>query len=221
MKIFLDTADINEIKDGLSMGLIDGVTTNPTLISRIKGKDFRTVVKEILDTIDGPVSIEAIADDYEGMVKQGRKISELGENAVVKIPVTTEGLKAIRTLSREKIKVNCTLVFNPIQALFAAKAGAFFVSPFVGRLDDISEDGMFLVEEIKSIFDNYSISTQILVASVRNPMHIVRAALIGADAITVPYNVLLKLPSHPKTNEGLRKFADDWKKVSPDGSFPL
>lgn len=221
MKIFLDTADINEIKEGVELGLVDGVTTNPSLVSKIKGKDFRTVVTEILNVTPGPVSIEVVATDYEGMLHQARKIHALGDNAVVKIPVILEGLKAIRTLKKENIDVNCTLIFNPIQALFAAKAGAEFVSPFVGRLDDISEDGMFLIEQIRTIFDNYSIDTNILVASIRHPVHVVRAAMMGADAATLPFGVLQKLPEHPKTNEGLSKFLDDWKKVSGDGKFPL
>lgn len=221
MKIFLDTADIEEIRQGVELGLVDGVTTNPSLVSKVKGKDFRTVVTEILKATPGPVSIEVVSTEYDGMLKQARKIRELGNNAVVKIPVTLDGLKAIRTLKTEKIPVNCTLIFNPIQALFAAKAGAEFVSPFVGRLDDISEDGMFLIEQIRTMFDNYAIETKILVASIRHPVHVVRAAMIGADAATLPFAVLQKLPEHPKTTEGLSRFLDDWKKVSGDGKFPL
>jgi transaldolase len=221
MKIFLDTANINEIKEGLSWGLVDGVTTNPSLIEKEKGADFRDIVKKILEATPGPVSIEVVATEFDGMIKQAHKIMELGKNAVVKIPMTLEGLKAIRKLSEENIPVNCTLVFSPIQALFAAKAGAKYVSPFVGRLDDIAEDGMQLIEQIKTIFTNYNIETEILVASIRNPVHVVRAALIGADVATLPFEVLKKLPQHPKTDEGLSRFLADWKKVFPDGNFPL
>lgn len=221
MKIFLDTANINEIKEGLSWGLVDGVTTNPSLIEKEKGVDFKDIVKKILEATPGPVSIEVVATEFDGMIKQAHKIMELGKNAVVKIPMTLEGLKAIRKLSEENIPVNCTLVFSPIQALFAAKAGAKYVSPFVGRLDDIAEDGMQLIEQIKTIFTNYNIETEILVASIRNPVHVVRAALIGADVATLPFEVLKKLPQHPKTDEGLSRFLADWKKVFPDGNFPL
>ena len=221
MKIFLDTGSIEEIRQGVDMGLVDGVTTNPTLISKVKGKDFKTVVSEILKATPGPVSIEVVAVDYENMIKQALKIRELGENAVVKIPMTVDGLKAIRDLKQRKIPVNCTLIFSPIQAMLAAKAGASYVSPFVGRLDDISEDGMFLVEQIRSIFDNYDFQCNILVASVRHPVHVVRAAMIGADIATLPFDVLTKLTEHPKTAEGLNRFLEDWKKVSPEGKFLL
>ncbi|MGC8515218.1 MAG: fructose-6-phosphate aldolase [Thermoplasmata archaeon] len=221
MKIFLDTANVNEIKEGLSWGLVDGVTTNPSLIEKEKGANFRDIVKKILEATPGPVSIEVVATDFDGMIKQAHKIRELGNNAVVKIPMTIDGLKAIRKLSEENVPVNCTLVFSPIQALFAAKAGAKYVSPFVGRLDDIAEDGMLLIEQIKTIFTNYDIETEILVASIRNPVHVVRAALIGADVATLPFDVLKKLPQHPKTDEGLSKFLADWKKLFPDGNFPL
>ena len=179
------------------------------------------IVKEILRITPGPVSIEVVATDYENMVKQGLKIAALGDNAVVKIPMTLDGLRAIKTLSEKQIKVNCTLIFNPIQALLAAKSGAEYVSPFVGRLDDIGEDGMAIIQQIKAIFVNYDISTKILVASIRNPVHVLRSAVLGADVVTLPMDVLQKLPSHPKTDEGLNRFLDDWKKVSPDGEFPL
>ena len=186
-----------------------------------KVNNFPAVVKSILAVTKGPVSIEVVATDYAGMIEQAHKIRALGDNAVVKIPMTLDGLKAIKTLSSEGIPVNCTLIFSPIQALFAAKAGARYVSPFVGRLDDIAEDGMFLIEQIKTIFTNYSIDTEILVASVRNPMHVVRAAIIGADIATIPFDVLKKLPMHPKTDDGLSRFLSDWKKIFPDGKFPL
>ncbi len=221
MKIFLDTANIEEIKQGTSWGLVDGVTTNPSLIEKEKKGNFKEIIKEILSATDGPVSVEVVATDYEGMIEQAHKIMELGKNAVVKIPMTVEGLRAIKTLASESIPVNCTLIFSPIQALFAAKAGARYVSPFVGRLDDIAEDGMMLVDQIKTIFTNYAIDTEILVASIRSPMHVVRAALIGADIATLPFDVLKKLPQHPKTDEGLARFLSDWKKQFPDGKFPL
>ena len=221
MKIFLDTANVEEIRQGIEWGLVDGVTTNPSLMEKEKVNNFPAVVKSILAVTKGPVSIEVVATDYAGMIEQAHKIRALGDNAVVKIPMTLDGLKAIKTLSSEGIPVNCTLIFSPIQALFAAKAGARYVSPFVGRLDDIAEDGMFLIEQIKSIFTNYSIDTEILVASVRNPMHVVRAAIIGADIATIPFDVLKKLPMHPKTDEGLSRFLSDWKKIFPDGKFPL
>ena len=221
MKIFLDTANVDEIRQGIEWGLVDGVTTNPSLMEKEKVNNFPAVVKNILAVTKGPVSIEVVATDYAGMIEQAHKIRALGDNAVVKIPMTLDGLKAIKTLSSEGIPVNCTLIFSPIQALFAAKAGARYVSPFVGRLDDIAEDGMFLIEQIKSIFTNYSIDTEILVASVRNPMHVVRAAIIGADIATIPFDVLKKLPMHPKTDEGLSRFLSDWKKIFPDGKFPL
>lgn len=221
MKIFLDTANVDEIRQGIEWGLVDGVTTNPSLMEKEKVNNFPAVVKNILAVTKGPVSIEVVATDYAGMIEQAHKIRALGDNAVVKIPMTLDGLKAIKTLSSEGIPVNCTLIFSPIQALFAAKAGARYVSPFVGRLDDIAEDGMFLIEQIKTIFTNYSIDTEILVASVRNPMHVVRAAIIGADIATIPFEVLKKLPLHPKTDEGLSRFLSDWKKIFPDGKFPL
>ena len=221
MKIFLDTANVEEIRQGIEWGLVDGVTTNPSLMEKEKVNNFPAVVKSILAVTKGPVSIEVVATDYAGMIEQAHKIRALGDNAVVKIPMTLDGLKAIKTLSSEGIPVNCTLIFSPIQALFAAKAGARYVSPFVGRLDDIAEDGMFLIEQIKTIFTNYSIDTEILVASVRNPMHVVRAAIIGADIATIPFDVLKKLPMHPKTDEGLSMFLSDWKKIFPDGKFPL
>ncbi len=221
MKIFLDTANVEEIRQGIEWGLVDGVTTNPSLMEKEKVNNFPSVVKSILAVTKGPVSIEVVATDYSGMIEQAHKIRALGDNAVVKIPMTLDGLRAIKTLSSEGIPVNCTLIFSPIQALFAAKAGARYVSPFVGRLDDIAEDGMFLIEQIKTIFTNYSIDTEILVASVRNPMHVVRAAIIGADIATIPFDVLKKLPMHPKTDEGLSRFLSDWKKIFPDGKFPL
>ncbi|MCL6090583.1 MAG: fructose-6-phosphate aldolase [Candidatus Thermoplasmatota archaeon] len=223
MKIFLDTSNVDEIREGVELGLVDGVTTNPTLAAKEagKGKTFVEVIKEILQITPGPVSVEVVATDYENMMKQALKVSQLGSNAVVKIPMTLDGLKAIKTLKEKRIPVNCTLIFNPIQALLAAKSGAEYVSPFVGRLDDTGEDGMQIIDQIKTIFVNYGISTKILVASIRNPVHVLRSAVIGADVVTLPFDVLRKLPSHPKTDEGLKRFLEDWKKVSPEGDFPL
>jgi|GEM_PF-11458 len=212
MKIFLDTANAEEIRKGMSMGLVDGVTTNPTLIAREK-KPFDSVVREILAMVPGPVSLEAVSTEREAIVQEGRKLAALAKNVVVKIPVTTEGLAATKQLAQEGIRVNTTLVFTPIQALLAAKAGASYVSPFVGRLDDIGEDGMRVVEDTRKAFQNYGYKTEIIVASVRNPMHVYRAAIIGADVVTMPYQVLEKLISHPKTKEGLQLFAEDWQKV--------
>lgn len=223
MKIFLDTSNVEEIREGVELGLVDGVTTNPTLAAKEagKGKSFAEVIKEILEITPGPVSVEVVATDYENMMKQALKVSALGANAVVKIPMTLDGLKAIKSLREKRIPVNCTLIFNPLQAILAAKSGAEYVSPFVGRLDDIGEDGMQVIDQIKTMFVNYDIKTKILVASIRHPVHVLRAAVIGADVVTLPFNVLQKLPSHPKTDEGLARFLDDWKKVSPDGEFPL
>ena len=223
MKIFLDTSNVDEIREGVELGLVDGVTTNPTLAAKEagKGKTFVEVIKEILQITPGPVSVEVVATDYENMMKQALKVSQLGSNAVVKIPMTLDGLKAIKTLKEKRIPVNCTLIFNPIQALLAAKSGAEYVSPFVGRLDDTGEDGMQIIDQIKTIFVNYGISTKIPVASIRNPVHVLRSAVIGADVVTLPFDVLRKLPSHPKTDEGLKRFLEDWKKVSPEGDFPL
>nr|6YRT_A Chain A, Transaldolase [Thermoplasma acidophilum DSM 1728]6YRT_B Chain B, Transaldolase [Thermoplasma acidophilum DSM 1728]6YRT_C Chain C, Transaldolase [Thermoplasma acidophilum DSM 1728]6YRT_D Chain D, Transaldolase [Thermoplasma acidophilum DSM 1728]6YRT_E Chain E, Transaldolase [Thermoplasma acidophilum DSM 1728] len=223
MKIFLDTANIDEIRTGVNWGIVDGVTTNPDLISKeaVNGKKYGDIIREILKIVDGPVSVEVVSTKYEGMVEEARKIHGLGDNAVVKIPMTEDGLRAIKTLSSEHINTNCTLVFNPIQALLAAKAGVTYVSPFVGRLDDIGEDGMQIIDMIRTIFNNYIIKTQILVASIRNPIHVLRSAVIGADVVTVPFNVLKSLMKHPKTDEGLAKFLEDWKKVSPDGKLIL
>lgn len=223
MKIFLDTSNVDEIKEGVELGLVDGVTTNPTLAAKEagKGKGFSEVIKEILAITPGPVSVEVVATDYENMMKQALKVSQLGSNAVVKIPMTLDGLKAIKSLKEKRIPVNCTLIFNPLQALLAAKSGAEYVSPFVGRLDDIGEDGMQVIDQIRTMFVNYGMSTKILVASIRNPVHVLRSAIIGADVVTLPFDVLKKLPSHPKTDEGLKRFLDDWKKVSPSGEFPL
>lgn len=217
MRFFLDTADIEQIRTANSWGILDGVTTNPTLISKT-GKPFKKVVEEILAEVDGPVSLETVSLDAEGMVKEGRLLAEMGNNVVVKIPMTPEGMVAVQVLESEGIPTNVTLVFSPSQALIAAKAGASFVSPFLGRIDDISGEGMKLIKQIKEIFYNYEIDTEIIVASVRHPMHVVEAALLGADICTMPFAVMEKLFKHPLTDKGIELFLKDWEKV-PDKPF--
>jgi transaldolase len=212
MKFFIDSANISEIKEALSLGMCDGVTTNPSLVAREK-RPFNDVVKEILEAVPGPVSLEVVSLDAAGMVAEAKKLVELGGNVVIKVPLTTEGLKATKILSGEGIDVNETLIFSPIQALMAAKAGAAYVSPFVGRLDDVAQNGMELVEQILSIFDNYGFSTEVIVASVRHPMHVLEAAMLGADIATIPFGVIAQLAKHPLTNAGIEKFLADWKKV--------
>ncbi|OGW13798.1 MAG: fructose-6-phosphate aldolase [Nitrospirae bacterium GWA2_42_11] len=213
MKFFIDTANIEEIKEAESLGLIDGVTTNPTLVSK-ENREFRGLIKEICSVIDGPVSAEVIALDSEGMIKEARELSAIHKNVVVKIPMTPHGLKAVRRLSQEHIRTNVTLIFSPSQALLAAKAGATYVSPFVGRLDDVSYAGMELITQIRTIYDNYGFSTEIIVASIRNPIHVVDAAMMGADVATIPFKVLIQLSQHPLTDIGIKKFLEDWQKVS-------
>jgi transaldolase len=212
MKFFIDTANIAEITDAYAMGMVDGVTTNPSLIAK-EGRAFEDIIKEICEIVDGPISAEVISTDYDGMIQEAGKLAEIHDNIVVKIPMTIDGIKATKTLTEEGIKTNVTLVFSPLQALMAAKAGATFVSPFVGRIDDISSDGMLLVEQIVEIYGNYAFDTQVIVASVRNPLHVLDAALIGADIATIPYSVLSRLASHPLTDKGLKAFLDDWKKA--------
>ena len=212
MKFFIDTADLKEIKEGASMGLVDGVTTNPSLVAKT-GRKYRDVVLEICEVVDGPISAEVLSVDYEGMMREGRQWAKEHKNIVVKIPLIADGLKAVRTLSSEGIRTNVTLCFSATQALLAAKAGATYISPFVGRLDDISEVGMELIEKIVTIYDNYDYATQVLVASVRNPNHIVDAALMGAHVCTVPYGVLQQILKHPLTDIGLKKFIEDGKKI--------
>ncbi|HIP98312.1 MAG TPA: fructose-6-phosphate aldolase [Aquifex aeolicus] len=217
MKFFLDTANIEEIKKANDLGLLDGVTTNPTLVAKT-GKPFMEVAEEIINILgEGrPVSLEVVATDYEGMVRQARELSKLGPNVAVKIPMTPEGIKAVKTLSEEGIKTNVTLVFSPSQALLAAKAGATYVSPFVGRLDDISSEGIKLIEEIATIYNNYGFNTEIIVASIRHPEHVRLAALIGADIATIPFAVLEKLFKHPLTDIGLERFLKDWNSLPED-----
>ena len=212
MKFFLDTANIEEIKDANSMGMVDGVTTNPSLIAK-EGRDLKEVVTEICAIVDGPISAEVIATDVDGMVAEGRELAKLHKNIVVKIPMLIDGLKAVRQLSADGIKTNVTLVFSPLQALMAAKAGATYVSPFVGRLDDVSQEGMELVEQIVEMFANYGYETEVIVASVRSPMHVLDSALMGADIATIPFSTLTKLLNHPLTDIGMERFLEDWKKV--------
>lgn len=212
MKFFLDTANIDEIKEAHAMGMVDGVTTNPSLIAK-EGRDFETIIKDICRIVDGPISAEVISLDTDGMVEEARGLSAIHKNIVVKIPMTIDGIKATRTLADEGIDTNVTLVFSPLQALMAAKAGAAYVSPFIGRLDDLAQEGMLLVEQIVEIYSNYAFHTEIIVASIRSPVHVLDAALIGADIATIPFNVLGKLASHPLTDKGLKAFLDDWEKT--------
>jgi transaldolase len=212
MKVFIDTANIEQIKEINSWGILDGVTTNPTLVAK-EGCDFKTRIEEICKIVDGPISAEAVSMDSEGMIREARELSKLHKNIVVKIPMTAEGLKAVKVLSREGVKTNVTLVFSPNQALLAAKAGATYVSPFVGRLDDISHDGMDLVRDIITILKNYGFKTQVIAASIRHPVHVTEAALAGAHVATVPYDVLKKMLKHNLTDEGIKKFLSDWEKV--------
>jgi len=212
MKFFIDSANIKEIQEALSLGMCDGVTTNPSLVAKEK-RPFNDVVKEILEAVPGPVSLEVVSLDAAGMVAEAKKLIGLGGNVVIKVPLTTEGLKATKVLSGEGIEVNQTLVFSPVQALMAAKAGAAYVSPFVGRLDDVAQNGMELVKQILSIFDNYGFSTEVIVASVRHPMHVLEAAMLGADIATIPFGVIAQLAKHPLTDAGIEKFLADWKKV--------
>jgi transaldolase len=213
MKIFLDTADLELIKKYNDMGLIDGITTNPTLLSKEKG-DPEQIMGEIVRIVKGPISLEVISTDFLGMMSEGRRLSKFGKNVVVKVPMTGEGLKAVRALKDESIRTNVTLIFSANQALLAAKAGASYVSPFIGRLDDIGEIGMDLVSDIVRIFQNYKFGTQVLVASVRHPLHVIDAAKLGADVVTLPPDVLAKMITHPLTDIGLSRFLEDWKKVS-------
>jgi len=213
MKFFIDTANPGEIKKAYEMGVIDGVTTNPTLISK-ENRGFESLIQEICKIIRGlPISLEVLSLEAEGMIGEARKLSKMADNIVVKIPMTAEGLKAIKVLVSEKIKTNTTLVFSPTQALLAAKAGTTYVSPFIGRLDDISQTGMELIEQIVTIFSNYNFESQVIVASIRHPIHVLEAALIGADVATIPYKVIEQLVKHPLTDIGIERFLKDWKKV--------
>jgi len=212
MKFFIDTANIDEIKDAHSMGMVDGVTTNPSLIAK-EGRDFEETIKEICGIVDGPISAEVISLETDGMLREARSLAKIHQNVVVKIPMTINGLKATRILFEEGIKTNVTLIFSPLQALMAAKAGASYVSPFVGRLDDLSQEGLLLVEQIVEIYNNYAFDAEVIVASVRTPLHVLDSALAGADIATIPFNVLGKLAAHPLTDKGIKSFMDDWDKM--------
>lgn len=212
MKFFVDTADIGEIREAHAMGVLDGVTTNPSLVAKT-GRKFRDVLEDICEIVKGPVSAEVVATDTEGMLREGRELAKVADNVVVKVPLTADGLKATRQFSSEGIGTNVTLCFSPTQALLAAKCGANFISPFVGRIDDISWDGMGLISQIKQIYDNYAFDTEILVASVRHPIHVQQAALIGAHVATCPFKVIQQIAKHPLTDIGLEKFLADAKKI--------
>jgi len=211
VKFFIDTANIEQIKDANDMGMVDGVTTNPSLIAKEDG-EFKDIIAQICNIVDGPVSAEVISLEYDGMVSEARELVKIADNIAVKIPMTVEGLKAVKTLSAEGIKTNVTLVFSALQALMAAKAGATYVSPFVGRLDDLAQEGMGIIEEIVEIFTNYDFDTQIIVASVRSQLHVLQSALMGADIATIPYGVLKKLAAHHMTDKGIESFMSDWNK---------
>ncbi|KGO35389.1 MAG: fructose-6-phosphate aldolase [Desulfoprunum sp.] len=211
MKFFIDTANINEIKQGVEMGMVDGVTTNPSLIAK-ENKPFEAIITEICQIVDGPISAEVVSLDTEGMVGEARKLAAINDNIVVKVPMTTEGLKAVRRLAAEGIKTNVTLVFSTAQALLAAKAGATYVSPFVGRLDDIGVSGMDLIQDIMTVFSNYGYQSEVIVASIRSPQHVTDAALIGADIATIPFKVIAQLAKHPLTDSGIEQFLADWDK---------
>ncbi len=217
MKIFIDTADLDEIKELASWGIIDGVTTNPTLMAK-SGRSFNEIIDEIFDIVDGPISLEVVSEKAEDMVKEAKGIvakivQKHRKNIAIKIPMNSEGLKAVKTLSNEKIQTNVTLIFSANQALLAAKAGATFVSPFIGRLDDIGQEGMQIVEEIMDIFTNYDIKTEVIVASIRHPIHVIDAARLGADIATIPPGIIRKMVKHSLTDVGIKRFLDDWKKV--------
>lgn len=210
MKFFIDTANIDEIREINDWGVICGVTTNPSLIAK-EGRDFKEVIKEITSIVDGPISAEVISLECDGMVKEAKELVKIHPNIVVKIPMTKEGLKAVSVLSKENIKTNVTLVFSPSQALLAARAGASYVSPFVGRMDDIGNEGMAIIKDIKEIFENYNISTEIIAASIRHPMHVIEAAKAGSDIATIPYSVFIQMVKHPMTDLGIERFLKDWE----------
>lgn len=212
MKIFIDSADLTEIKDAAAMGVVDGVTTNPSLVAKT-GKSLEKVIREIVEVIDGPISAEVTATDYAGIISEGKKLAAIHPNIVVKVPLIAEGIRAVKTFSGEGIRTNVTLCFSAPQALLAAKAGATYISPFVGRIDDIGGDGVELIGQIVQIYSNYGYETEVLAASVRHPVHLVRCAQLGADVATIPYKVILTLLDHPLTEKGLAKFLEDAKKI--------
>lgn len=213
MKFFIDTANLDEIKEAASMGVLDGVTTNPSLVAK-EGRDFIELLKEIVEVVDGPISAEVVSTDYEGMIREAEDLVKIHKNIVIKIPLIPEGIKAVKTLSDKGIKTNVTLCFSPAQAILAAKAGATYISPFVGRLDDIGHDGMELIQQIVNIYSNYGYPTEVLVASIRHPLHLIWAAEMGADVATIPFAVIKKLFKHPLTDIGLENFLKDWKKLN-------
>src|SRR5262245_54325528 len=213
MKFFIDTANIQEIRDAAALGILDGVTTNPSLVAK-EGRDFPSVLREIASIVNGPISAEVTALDRDGMLRQGRELARIHPNVVIKVPLTPAGLQACRTLRSEGTHVNVTLCFSPSQALLAAKCDATYISPFVGRLDDVSQEGMELIRQIRAIYDNYGFETQILAASIRHPVHVVEAALAGSDVGTMPYKVMMQLYDHPLTDVGLKKFLADWEKLA-------
>ena len=210
MKFFIDSANINEIREAASLGILDGVTTNPSLVAK-EGRNFRELLAEIVEIVDGPISAEVVSTDMEGILREAHELAAIHENIVIKVPLIREGLKAVRVLSSEGIHTNVTLCFSPMQALLAAKAGASYISPFVGRLDDISHDGMDLIEQIVTIYDNYDFGTEVLVASIRHPLHVLQAAMMGADVATIPFNIIDQMFRHPLTDSGLERFLADWK----------
>ncbi len=212
MQIFIDSADIEEIRDAAAMGVVDGVTTNPSLVAKT-GRPFKDVLVDICEVVDGPISAEVVSTDYDGILGEARELAKMHDNIVVKVPLIAEGLKAVRTLTDEGIRTNVTLCFSPTQGLLAAKAGATFISPFVGRIDDISGNGMEVVEQLVTIYRNYGLETRVLAASVRHPVHVVQASLIGADVATIPYKVILQLVKHPLTDIGLERFLADAKRI--------
>ncbi len=211
MKFFIDTADLGEIEEANAMGVLDGVTTNPSLVKKAGGADFHRHIRTICEMVDGDVSAEVVSVEFDGIMAEARELAGIHENVVVKVPLILEGIKAIKSLTAEGIRTNCTLCFSPAQAILVAKAGATYVSPFVGRLDDISHTGMDLIEQIVTIYNNYGFETQVLVASIRHPLHVVEAAMIGAHVATIPFSVIKKLVAHPLTNIGLEKFLADWR----------
>lgn len=216
MKFFIDSANVNEIREAVSLGIIDGVTTNPTLVAKEK-REFRPLIEEICSIVNGPISVEVVSLDCDGMVKEARELAKISPNIVIKIPMMKEGLKVVKLLKGEGIKTNQTLIFSPSQAILAAKAGATYVSPFIGRLDDISHFGMDLVRDIVSIYSNYGYETEVIVASVRNPLHVVDSALAGAHIVTIPFAVIEQLAKHPLTDIGIKRFLDDWGKYKQQG----
>jgi transaldolase len=211
MQIFIDSADITEIKEAVAMGIVDGCTTNPSLLAKV-GRKIETAIPEICDVVDGPVSAEVVATDYQGIVTEGRALAKLHKNVVVKVPLIADGVRAVKTFSQEGIKTNVTLCFSATQGLLAAKAGATYISPFIGRVDDIADEGLQLIEKLVTIFDNYGFGTQVLAASIRSPLHVTQSAIVGAHAATIPFSVIKQLLKHPLTDLGLEKFLADHKK---------